>query len=332
MCRYTKKSHLGFIAGLISCVVITSLLIKNKGLRDQINDDAVVSNVAPVTSDVTNDAPVTSGVNKCISDDEICRRQTLDYLRKASINNENNKENQTTADEYTYARTCWQTALLSLLSFPLDYNYGSHVVPLLASLWVTDGAILELGSGYYSTPVTHRIAQKYQRHVVTAENNYSWLQIFLTFRSDFHDLYYVGGNVSNVDSRVHVTTAWETPRVRHSHWSVVFIDHEPGAQRFSDLELLKNKADLVVIHDTDMTSLRMYEQENDNMLKSFKYRSVFNHAGMTARYTDVLSNAHSDLVTMVRGLCRWAFDILKNMGAPRNLRDKAQGTDESKTQ
>ena len=55
------------------------------------------------------------------------------------------------------AKKCWKESLILYLNYPVDLAYGSHVIPLLASLWATDGAILELGSGWYSTPMVHRI-------------------------------------------------------------------------------------------------------------------------------------------------------------------------------
>ena len=51
----------------------------------------------------------------------------------------------------------WLEALRRHIKRPLSRTYGSHVVPLLAAVHGTgEGAVFEMGCGYFSTPMLHR--------------------------------------------------------------------------------------------------------------------------------------------------------------------------------
>src|SRR4030066_199441 len=70
-------------------------------------------------------------------------------------------------------------------------DYGTHIVPLLASVFATRGDILELGMGDYSTPVLHEII-RYQwsagvkRFLFSWDNNREWVNNFIDLATNFH--------------------------------------------------------------------------------------------------------------------------------------------------
>ncbi|CAM9318666.1 unnamed protein product [Chrysoparadoxa australica] len=75
-----------------------------------------------------------------------------------------------------------------------EEGYGSHLPLLLSATLATDGHVLELGCGYYSTvPLHHLLEAELQvggkaRRLVTAETSMSWLNKFAYLKADWHQL------------------------------------------------------------------------------------------------------------------------------------------------
>ena len=81
---------------------------------------------------------------------------------------------------------------------------------LVSAVLATQGDILELGSGHYSTPVLHRVVEdRYNgaRMVVTADTDAGWLPLFGHLASPFHQFVLVpvfsdGGHCSGEEKGV----------------------------------------------------------------------------------------------------------------------------------
>jgi hypothetical protein len=69
---------------------------------------------------------------------------------------------------------------------------ATHQRLLIGAALRTNGPILELGCGWYSTPLLHEIAEAQKRLVVTADNNYDWLAQFQCLESENHKFQLVG--------------------------------------------------------------------------------------------------------------------------------------------
>jgi hypothetical protein len=133
--------------------------------------------------------------------------------------------------------------------------YSTHLPVLTAAICRTaKGPVLELGCGYYSTPVLHEICAVQNRILISADNDKSWLEKFEYMQSEKHQFY--------------CPADWTKLEVIDVYrWSVVFIDHHPPLRRKIDIERLQNNADFLVIHDTE-NPIYHYEQ----VLAAFKYR------------------------------------------------------------
>jgi hypothetical protein len=105
-------------------------------------------------------------------------------------------------------------------------GYGSFLRALVRALELTDGPVLELGAGNWSTPFLHQYCQGY-RDLVTVENH-----------PDFRDRY------SPLVSETHHIVAGFDP---HEPWSVVLVDND-WEERATALDL---DAEVFVVHDTD---------------------------------------------------------------------------------
>ncbi|KAK2144550.1 hypothetical protein LSH36_748g02063 [Paralvinella palmiformis] len=231
-----------------------------------------------------------------------CRRKAIDIILASQRNTSKDTE---ALDE---AKKCWAASLVFYLSYPLDFGYGSHVITFLASTWITEGPILEMGSGWYSTPVAHRVAVIRGRSILTADTNYEWLRYFLVFSSTNHRLYYVGDDKRETDDQVQVVSSWDDIGGQSERWGMIFVDHAPGERRKVDIERLRNKADLLVIHDSQPKADRAYKSQK--LLASFEHRTIVG-PGWSGTYTDVVSDSRPDLISIVKVLCQWSIEILK---------------------
>ena len=136
-------------------------------------------------------------------------------------------------------------------------EYGTHIHPLTVAVLATKGAVLEMGCGDFSTPLLHALCK--ERKLVSTDTDKEWLDKFRHFQSYWHVLEYV--NVYEGGSE----TNWN--RYSEQRWSVVFIDHRPGERRALDVYKMRDKAEIVVCHDTQQPS---YGYEH--AFKHFKYR------------------------------------------------------------
>ncbi len=154
-------------------------------------------------------------------------------------------------------------------------NWGTHQVPLVTAVMNTDGPILDLGCGDFSTPILHAICSVNQRTLVSVDAGNAgegsdpgkkWLRLFLDLERPWHKFVYV--------------PVWENPKKpqpnkwnhvgNDTHWSIVLIDHAPGERRGTEIQRLRSHTDIFVVHDTEQ-SYKGYR----SILPSFKYRVVY---------------------------------------------------------
>ncbi len=133
-----------------------------------------------------------------------------------------------------------------------DLGYGSHTAVLVGTILRTTGPVLEVGSGHSSTPILHEICAAQGRKLVTIETQVGWLRRFLDFESDLH----------------HLTSerALQSKYI-DENWSVVFVDHAPGEERPAVVEAVRDRAEYIVVHDTETLSYGL-----EPVLDTFRYR------------------------------------------------------------
>jgi len=142
----------------------------------------------------------------------------------------------------------------------LKTNYGTHQAPLMTVIANTQGPVLELGCGDFSTPLLHALCAPSKRFLMSAETNKSWMRFFVDLSREWHLFRWV-----------ETPKDWDTVG-DNIHWSVVFVDHEPVLRRIEDIKRLRNKADIFVVHDLHLSGPYNYEP----YLSTFTYRYDYN--------------------------------------------------------
>jgi hypothetical protein len=155
--------------------------------------------------------------------------------------------------------------------------WGSHLPALIACASATDGPILEVGVGYYSTPILHALCQGSERRLMSVDEDLDFAENFKsTYARPWHGFTY------SPDYAVLADLAKE-------QWSVVFIDNgksPPGARRGADAALFARSATFVVVHDHDLIETG---PDVDRLA-----RPLFPHSFVHSRYpnaTIVMGNA-----------------------------------------
>jgi len=127
--------------------------------------------------------------------------------------------------------------------------YATHLPLLAACVARTDGPVLELGCGLYSTLVLHALCLN--RPLLSLESDPEWHSRF-----------------SYLDAGTHrVMLAGDLGELPDYPWSVVLIDQQPAAARAPAISRLRQHAELIVVHDTEH---RLYAYEP--VLSTFKHR------------------------------------------------------------
>ena len=138
--------------------------------------------------------------------------------------------------------------------------YGTHIPILLACLHRTSGPILELGSGWYSTPLINAFA--HGRLARTIESDPDWFAKISAI-----GLYHPHTTKSH---QFIFAPDFDLAPVKDQRWSVALIDHEPPSRRGGDLERLRDHSDLIIAHDTEHDAYNYRP-----VLDSFQYQTTF---------------------------------------------------------
>lgn len=145
----------------------------------------------------------------------------------------------------------------------LSGNYGTHLAPLIQAVNKTDGNILEMGTGIFSTPYLHYQGLLSKRHVTSYDNDKAWMQRYSS--SDYHAHKYEG----DYHSFIYVED-WDQADIEKP-WDVALIDHSPSERRIVDIQRLAPFAKYIIIHDSNERHERVYHYSRIYPL--FTYRT-----------------------------------------------------------
>jgi tRNA A58 N-methylase Trm61 len=154
------------------------------------------------------------------------------------------------------------------MKISLSKAKSTHNPMLIKTVLVSEGPVLEIGAGIYSTPLLHWLCKMLDRKLVTYENNPEFYKFARKFVSKDH--------------RVSFIEDWDKMDFQ-THWGVILVDHDPGSRRVIDLINFKDKADYIVIHDTDLKDPYRWEEAWPH----FKYRYTWKAC---RPWTTVVSN------------------------------------------
>lgn len=152
----------------------------------------------------------------------------------------------------------------------LQLKYGSHLPVLIKLVEMTDGDILELGMGLFSTPYLHWFCVVHKRYLASYDDQYEYYEMFADYEHEYHTVRWVSD--------------WSKLDIL-KQWDVVLVDHTPAGRRKDDIVRLADYATYIIIHDTHWQGRRHYHY--DEIWDKFKYR--YNYIDVRP-HTSVVSN------------------------------------------
>ena len=158
----------------------------------------------------------------------------------------------------------------------ISLKYGSHLPILTKVVNLTNGPILELGMGLYSTPFLHFTCYSTKRKLVSFERDPEWFRNFDDCASDFHE--------------INLIKSWDKLPV-DNYYDVAFIDQSPGRHRPLTAVKLANFAKYIILHDTEPEFDKYYGYSRIYHLFKYRfdYQETFPHTSIVSNFID-LSN------------------------------------------
>lgn len=146
-------------------------------------------------------------------------------------------------------------------------SYSNHRVLLWEALQLTDGDVIEFGSGEGSTPYLRKYCAENNRFFFSYENNLSWAE---KTKSNF-------------------LTDWDC--VNYVKIDVLLIDHAPGERRKIDLIKYKDAAKIIVVHDSEPKGWNGSDYGVRELFSQFKYKADVMPIHPEGAWATILSNS-----------------------------------------
>lgn len=149
---------------------------------------------------------------------------------------------------------------------------ATHIVPLIKCFDLSEGDVLELGTGFYSTTLLDWMCEMYGRKLFSYDTDETWAKMNREkYEKPTHHIEHVK-DLDNLD-------------ITDRHWGLVLIDHSPSARRRTDILRLKDHADYIVIHDSQPKL--DWKFKYSQIYPEFKY---IYHYDKISPFTTVVSN------------------------------------------
>jgi len=157
----------------------------------------------------------------------------------------------------------------------LKASEGSHIPVIIKVMQISDGPVLELGTGMNSTSVFHWLCNEQGREIDSYESNKMFHRHAWNYHTDWH--------------RIHKVEDWDKDLKIDKHWGVVFIDHAPGKRRVEELIRVANNAEFVIVHDTEKKSDWHYNYSRGfpNYKYRFDYTKAYPHTSVLSNFRDL---------------------------------------------
>lgn len=148
---------------------------------------------------------------------------------------------------------------------------GSHIPVITKLMSHVDKPVLELGIGWNSTPLLHWLCHEKNLPLLSFESDENWLELFKSFETDTHHLF-LHNFLEDIEVDFDI--------------GLVFIDHRPARKRRSSAKFFKDKADFIVLHDSELAEDPAYKYTP--IYEHFKYKHEYKVVGEP--HTMILSN------------------------------------------
>lgn len=126
--------------------------------------------------------------------------------------------------------------------------------------------------GDSSTAALHAVAEATGRLVCSYDHEPSWVDRFAELRSPNHQVVQI--------------SSWDDCPIEQTRWSVALVDHGPRERRVVDIARLANRAEVLVVHDSEEPSYN-YDQVFGRFAYRHDYRDVAPWTTLLSNYVDV---------------------------------------------
>lgn len=154
-----------------------------------------------------------------------------------------------------------------------NVKQGTHIPVLVSVFEKTEGDVLELGSGFFSTQILRWLCQMAGRKLISYESSNFWHMKATKNPVPFHTV-------------IKVEKSWDEAEIE-KHWGMVLVDHSPDERRWREIERLANYAEYIIIHDSNLSEFKHYGYEK--IWRLFKYRYDYKKLNPN---TTIVSNFH----------------------------------------
>lgn len=146
-------------------------------------------------------------------------------------------------------------------------DYASHYAVLAAAVARTPGPVVEFGCGEGSTPMLHYLCQAQGKTLLTLESNLDWLNRFTAYSTPSHNLYFVKDWLDWMHGQGTIG--------KWAKWGVAFVDSAPGEMRRPIIEWLRERAQIIVAHDSERDYATGANYQYERVKPLFKHVSEF---------------------------------------------------------
>lgn len=169
---------------------------------------------------------------------------------------------------------------------PKDYDKNeksSYLLPLVTSILIEPGDIIEIGLNGFASPIINRIVIDHKRFVLSTDMNSIWLHNFLRLNNTFHHL------VVQTSSQCVKTLN------KKKEWGFLVLNNFSFNSIYVDLfKSLISNLNIVILTGTE-TSNSLYSDYETQIIKKFKYhcKYTFIYSELTGKIyksTSLLSN------------------------------------------
>lgn len=147
---------------------------------------------------------------------------------------------------------------------------ATHIPLLVMVFEISEGDVLEMGTGYFSTLMLRWLCEMQNRTLYSFESSKKWYDRAMKKPKTFQTMTYVEN--------------WDDADIERP-WGMAFIDHGPNYRRQHDIKRLANCAKYIVIHDTEPEVEKSYHYSN--IWDLFQYRYDYTRC---LPWTSVVSN------------------------------------------
>lgn len=156
---------------------------------------------------------------------------------------------------------------------------ATHIIPLVKAFDESEGDVLELGTGYFSTTLLDWLCHMTGRKLISYDTIESWgNRAKKRYENEYH--------------KVSVVRSLDMVNLTDRHWGLVLIDHSPKGKRYVDAIRLRDNADYIVLHDTDLSTERLYH-----------YSKVYPYFKYIYQYTKI--EPHTAVISNFKDVTKW---------------------------